>query len=62
MILVDTSVLIQFFKNEDKDFDEITKIVPLKIYERGLTVVTADKINMAPITRNEKILSLRYAS
>jgi predicted nucleic acid-binding protein len=61
MILVDTSVLIHFFKNEDKDFDEITKIVPLKIYERGLTVVTADKINMAPITRNEKILSLRYA-
>ena len=61
MILVDTSVLIHFFKNEDKDFDEITKIVPLKIYERGLTVVTADKINMAPITRNEKILSLYYA-
>jgi predicted nucleic acid-binding protein len=61
MILVDTSVLIHFFKNEDKDFDEITKIVPLKIYERGLTVVTADKINMAPITRNEKILILRYA-
>ena len=61
MILVDTSVLIHFFKNEDKDFDEITKIVPRKIYERGLTVVTADKINMAPITRNEKISSLRYA-
>jgi len=61
MILVDTSVLIHFFKNEDKDFDEITKIVPLKIYERGLTVVTADKTNMAPITRNEKILILRYA-
>jgi predicted nucleic acid-binding protein len=61
MILVDTSLLIHFFKNEDKDFDEITKIVPLKIYERGLTVVTADKINMAPITRNEKILILRYA-
>jgi predicted nucleic acid-binding protein len=61
MILVDTSVLIHFFKDEDKDFDEITKIAPLKIYERGLTVKTADKINMAPITRNEKILGLRYA-